>query len=49
LYRLLINAITMSAAHVKAKLEPNQVVSTLIDEFERLAIEERQLKASENA
>jgi Zinc knuckle len=39
----------MSAAHAKAKLEPDQVVSTLIDEFERLTIEERQLKASENA
>jgi gag-polypeptide of LTR copia-type len=33
-YRSLINAITMSVAHAKAKLEPDQVVSTLIDEFE---------------
>ena len=33
-YRPLINAITMSAAHAKAKLEPNQIVSTLIDKFE---------------
>jgi gag-polypeptide of LTR copia-type/Zinc knuckle len=48
-YRSLINTITMSAAHAKAKLEPDQVVSTLIDEFERLTIEARQLKASENA
>jgi gag-polypeptide of LTR copia-type len=48
-YRLVINAIIMSAAHAKAKLEPDQVVSMLIDEFERLTIEERQLKASENA
>jgi gag-polypeptide of LTR copia-type/Zinc knuckle len=48
-YRPLINAITMSAAHAKAKLEPDQVVSTLIDEFEWLTIEERQLKVSENA
>jgi gag-polypeptide of LTR copia-type len=47
-YRPLINVITMSAAHMKAKLEPDQVVSTLIDEFEWLAIEEHQLKMSEN-
>jgi len=39
----------MSVAHAKAKLEPDQVVSMLIDEFERLTIEEHQLKASENA
>jgi hypothetical protein len=48
-YRPLINAITMSATHAKAKLEPDRVVEMLIDEFERLTIEERQLKASENA
>jgi gag-polypeptide of LTR copia-type/Zinc knuckle len=48
-YRPLINAITMSAAHSKATLEPDQIVSTLVDKFERLAIKERQLKASENA
>jgi gag-polypeptide of LTR copia-type/Zinc knuckle len=47
-YCSLINAITMSVAHAKAKLEPDQVVSMLIDEFERLTIEERQLKTSEN-
>jgi gag-polypeptide of LTR copia-type/Zinc knuckle len=48
-YRPLINAITMSVAHAKAKLEPDQVVGTLIDEFEQLTIEEHQLKANENA
>jgi Pol polyprotein, beta-barrel domain len=48
-YHLLINAKTMSAAHVKAKLEPDQVVSMLINKFKRLTIEECQLKASENA
>jgi replication-associated recombination protein RarA len=32
-YRPLINAITMSVAHTKAKLEPDQVVGTLIDVF----------------
>ena len=47
-YQPLINVITMSMAHAKAKLEPDQIVSMLIDEFERLAIEECQLKASEN-
>ena len=36
-------------AHAKAKLELDQVVSTLIDKFQQLTIEERQLKASENA
>ena len=33
-YRPLINTITMSAMHVKATLEPDQVVETLIDKFE---------------
>ena len=33
-YQPLINTITMSVAHAKAKLEPDQIVSTLIDEFE---------------
>ena len=47
-YHLLINAITMSVAHAKTKLEPDQVIGTLVDEFECLAIEECQLKASEN-
>src|SRR6266481_4901695 len=48
-YRPLINAITMSAAHAKAKLKPDNVVENLLDEFERLAIEDAQLKANENA
>jgi Zinc knuckle len=48
-YHSLINVINMSVAHAKAKLEPDLVVSTLVDEFERLTIEECQLKASENA
>jgi gag-polypeptide of LTR copia-type len=43
-HRPLINAITMSATHAKAKLEPDQVVGTLIDEFERLTIKEHHLK-----
>src|SRR3979490_3562 len=34
-YRPLINAITMSAMHAKARLEPDQVVEMLIDEFEQ--------------
>ena len=33
-YHPLINAITMSAAHTKTKLVPDQVIGTLIDEFE---------------
>ena len=33
-YWPLINTITMSAMHAKAKLEPDQSVSMLIDEFE---------------
>ena len=32
-YRPLINATTMSMTHAKAKLEPEQIVSMLIDEF----------------
>ena len=48
-YHSLINAITMSATHAKVQLEPDHVVGTLIDEFERLEIEDCQLKASENA
>jgi gag-polypeptide of LTR copia-type len=48
-YHSLINAITMSVVHAKAKLEPDQVVSMLIDKFEWLTIEEHQLKVSENA
>ena len=48
-YRPLINAISMSATHVKVSLKPNKVIESLLDEFERLGIEEHQLKASENA
>jgi hypothetical protein len=47
-YHPLISVITMSTMHAKAKLEPDQVVGMLINEFKRLAIEERQLKASVN-
>ena len=32
-YRPLINAITMSVMHAKVKLEPDQVIGTLVDEF----------------
>jgi len=48
-YRPLINAITMSAMHTKVTLEPAKVIESLLDEFDRLTIEERQLKAAENA
>ena len=48
-YHPLINVIAMSVMHAKVKLEPAQVIRMLIDEFKRLAIEEHQLKASENA
>ena len=39
----------MSAAHAKVKLELDHVIGTLVKEFKHLAIEEHQLKASENA
>jgi len=45
----LINAITMSAAHAKVNLKPDNVIENLLDEFEHLAIKDAQLKASENA
>ena len=48
-YRPLINAILMSATHVKVSLEPDKVIESLPDESERLGIEEWQLKASKNA
>ena len=48
-YRPLINAISMSVTHAKVSLEPDKVIESLLDEFERLGIEEHQLKASENA
>ena len=46
-YRPLINVISMSATHVKVSLEPDKVIESLLDEFEWLGIEERQLKASD--
>jgi gag-polypeptide of LTR copia-type len=47
-YHLLINAIMMSAAHTKAKLEPDQVIR-ILNKFMQLTIKECQLKASKNA
>jgi gag-polypeptide of LTR copia-type len=43
-YWPLINTNTMSAAHAKSKLEPDQVIGTLSDEF----IEDHQLKRSKD-
>ena len=34
LYQPLINVITMSMMHAKVKLEPDQIISRLIDKFE---------------
>ena len=48
-YRLLINAISLSAKHAQVKLEPDAVIGSLLEEFERLKIEDRQLKTTENA
>ena len=48
-YRPLINAITMSSKLAGVELAPSTVVESLIDEFDRLTIEQQQLKASENA
>jgi len=48
-YCPLINAITMSAAHAKVNLKPDNVIENLLDEFENLAIKDAQLKASKNA
>ena len=48
-YRALINAISLSMRHAQIKLGPDAVIASLLEEFERLKIEERQLKASESA
>lgn len=48
-YRPLINAILLLAKHAQVKLEPDAIVGSLLEEFERLKIEERQLKATESA
>jgi hypothetical protein len=48
-YRPLINAISLSATHAKVTLTPDVVVQSLLEEFERLKIEECQLKATESA
>jgi hypothetical protein len=48
-YRPVINSMSMSASFAKVQLEPDTVISNLIDEFERLQVEERQLKAAESA
>ena len=48
-YCPLVNAITVSSSHARVVLEPGKVVESLLDEFEHLSIEDRQLKAAENA
>jgi gag-polypeptide of LTR copia-type len=47
-YRALINAISLSARHAQIKLGPHTIVTSLLEEFDRLKIEEGQLKASES-
>jgi gag-polypeptide of LTR copia-type/Zinc knuckle len=47
-YRALINAISLSARHAQIKLGPHAIVTSLLEEFDRLKIEECQLKASES-
>ena len=39
----------MSTAHLKVNLKPDDVIKSLMDEFECLIIEDTQLKASEKA
>ena len=48
-YRALINAISLSTRHTQIKLKPDAVVTSLLEEFDRLKIEEHQLKASKSA
>ena len=48
-YRALINAISLSIRHAQIKLGPDAIVTSLLEEFDRLKIEECQLKASESA
>ena len=47
-YRPLINAISLSVRHAQVELDLSAVVGSLLEEFERLQIEERQLKAAES-
>jgi len=49
LYHSLINAITMLAIYSKVNLKPDDVIESLLDEFECLVIKDVQLKANENA
>ena len=44
-----INAISLSIRHAQIKLGPDAIVTSLLKEFDRLKIEECQLKASESA
>jgi hypothetical protein len=48
-YHPVINSMSMSASFAKVQLEPDTVISNLIDEFECLQVEEWQLKAAESA
>ena len=48
-YRALINAISLSTRHAEIKLKPDAIVTSLLEEFNRLNIEEHQLKAFESA
>ena len=47
-YQSLINTISLSATIAKVKLKPDTVIQSLFDKYERLKIEERQLKSAEN-
>ena len=48
-YRSLINTISLCVILAKLKLKPDTVIQSLFDEFEKLKIEEQQLKSAENA
>ena len=48
-YQSLINMILLSATLTKVKLKPDTVIQSLFDEFEKLKIEEQQLKSAKNA
>ena len=48
-YRPIINVISLSAKHAQLKLKPSIIVDSLFEEFNRLEIEERQLKSAESA
>ena len=47
-YQSLINMILLSVTLAKVKLKPDMVIQSLFDKFERLKIEEWQLKSAKN-